>query len=55
MKGQAVGGALGGQGSFNETYMDGQGGTGNLASIPLNTHTFSAGPGAAIGLAHSRS
>jgi hypothetical protein len=55
MKGQAVGGALGGQGSFNETYMDGQGGTGNLASIPLNTHTFSAGPAAAIGLTHSRS
>src|SRR3954447_24068901 len=39
MKGQAVGGALGGQGGFNETYMDGQGGTGNLPSIPLNTHT----------------
>src|ERR1700694_4505381 len=41
MKGQAVGGGLGGQGGFNETYMDGQGGTGNLPSIPLNTHTFS--------------
>jgi hypothetical protein len=55
VKGQAVGGALGGQGGFNETFVDGQGGTGNLASIPLNTHTFSAGPAAAIGLAHSRS
>src|SRR4051794_19937493 len=29
MKGSAVGGALNGQGSFNETYVDGQGGTGN--------------------------
>src|ERR1700731_2207437 len=53
LKGAAVGGALGGQGSFNETYVDGQGGTGNLPGIPLNTHTFSAGPAAAIGLAHS--
>src|ERR1700681_1364176 len=41
MKGQAVGGALGSQGGFNETYMDGQGGTGNLPNIPLNNHTFS--------------
>src|SRR6478752_2763613 len=55
LKGQAVGGALGGQGSFNETYVDGQGGTGNLPGIPLNTHTFSAGPGAPVGFAHSRS
>jgi hypothetical protein len=55
LKGSAVGGALGGQGSFNETYVDGGGGTGNLPGIPLNTHTFSAGPAAAIGLAHSRS
>src|ERR1700720_1419197 len=55
MKGSAVGGALGGQGAFNETFVDGQGGTGNLPGIPLNTHTFSAGPAAAIGLAHSRS
>src|SRR6202035_3817296 len=30
MKGAAVGGALNGQGSMNETFMDGQGGTGNL-------------------------
>src|SRR5207302_10143194 len=36
MKGSAVGGALNGQGSFNETYVDGQGGTGNLPGIPLN-------------------
>src|SRR5881275_898749 len=55
MKGSAVGGALNGQGSFNETYVDGQGGTGNLPGIPLNTHTFSAGPGAPVGFAHSRS
>src|SRR5467141_527873 len=55
MKGAAVGGALNGQGSFNETYTDGQGGTGNLPGIPLNTHTFSAGPGAPVGFAHSRS
>src|SRR5436189_1563322 len=55
MKGSAVGGALNGQGSFNETYVDGQGGTGNLPGIPLNAHTFSAGPGAPVGFAHSRS
>ena len=55
MKGSAVGGALNGQGSFNETFVDGQGGTGNLPGIPLNTHTFSAGPGAPVGFAHSRS
>src|SRR6266513_3210764 len=30
MKGSALGGALNGQGSFNETFVDGQGGTGNL-------------------------
>src|SRR5207248_3619125 len=47
MKGSAVGGGLGGQGGFNETYVDGQGGTGNLPSIPLNTHTF--GVGTAVG------
>src|SRR5438445_2577505 len=55
LKGSAVGGALNGQGSFNETFVDGQGGTGNLPGIPLNTHTFSAGPGAPVGFAHSRS
>src|SRR5205085_948727 len=55
MKGSALGGALNGQGSFNETFVDGQGGTGNLPGIPLNTHTFSAGPGAPVGFAHSRS
>src|SRR5205085_234252 len=54
LKGQAVGGALSGQGSLNETYTDGQGGTGNLSAIPLNTHTF-AGPGAPVGFSHSRS
>src|SRR6476620_8365897 len=54
MKGSAVGGALGGQGSFNETFVDGQGGTGNLPGIPLNTHTFSNSP-APVGFAHSRS
>src|SRR5438045_3500838 len=54
MKGSAVGGGLGGQGGFNETYVDGQGGTGNLPSIPLNTHTFS-NTAAPVGFAHSRS
>src|SRR5712675_249982 len=55
LKGRATGGALSGQGSENETYVDGQGGTGNLPGIPLNNHTFSAGPGAPVGFAHSRS
>src|SRR6266513_2691999 len=45
---------VGGQGGFNETYVDGQGGTGNLPSIPLNTHTFS-NTAAPVGFAHSRS
>jgi len=54
MKGHATGGALNGQGSMNETYMDGQGGTGNLPSIPLNTHTFS-NTAAPVGFSHSRS
>src|SRR4051795_6234702 len=54
LKGHATGGALNGQGSHNETYMDGQGGTGNLPSIPLNTHTFS-NTAAPVGFAHSRS
>src|SRR6202045_2441066 len=54
MKGSAVGGALGGQGAFNETYVDGQGGTGNLPGIPLNTHTFS-NTASGAGFAHSRS
>ncbi len=54
LKGAATGGALGGQGSFNETFVDGQGGTGNLASIPLNTHTFS-NTAAPVGFSHSRS
>jgi hypothetical protein len=54
MKGAATGGALNGQGSFNETFTDGQGGTGNLPSIPLNTHTFS-NTAAPVGFSHSRS
>src|SRR5438105_10603811 len=54
LKGAATGGALNGQGSFNETYVDGQGGTGNLPSIPLNTHTFS-NTAAPAGFSHSRS
>src|SRR5437016_394873 len=50
LKGHAPGGALGGTGSFNETFMDGQGGTGNLASIPLK-----GAPAAnAVGFAASR-
>ena len=40
MKGSAVGGALNSQGGFNETYVDGQGGTGNLPGIPLNNHNL---------------
>src|SRR5438270_2773410 len=55
LKGRATGGALSGQWSKNETYTDGQGGTGNLPGIPLNNHTFSAGPGAPVGVSHSRS
>src|SRR5439155_7806653 len=39
---------------FNETFTDGQGGTGNLSSIPLNTHTFS-NTAAPAGFSHSRS
>ncbi len=53
LKGHAPGGGLGGQGGINEIYMDGQGGTGNLASIPLNTHTFS-NTAAPVGFSHSR-
>jgi hypothetical protein len=54
LKGHATGGAINNQGSMNETYMDGQGGTGNLPSIPLNTHTFS-NTAAPVGFSHSRS
>src|SRR5437764_4820000 len=54
LNGPATGGALNGQGSFNETFTDGQGGTGNLPSIPLNTHTFS-NTAAPVGFGHSRS
>ncbi len=54
IKGHATGGGLGGQGAINETFTDGQGGTGNLASIPLNTHTFS-NTAAPAGFSHSRS
>jgi hypothetical protein len=37
LHGAAVGGQLNGQGgNVNQTFFDGQGGTGNLASIPLN-------------------
>src|SRR6266567_139522 len=46
LKGAAVGGALNGTGSFNETYTDGQGGTGNLPGIPLkpsSTNVVAAG------------
>ena len=52
MKGQAQGSALNGQGGINEIFTDGQGGTGNLASIPLNISTTNA-PNFA-GTAHSR-
>ncbi len=52
LKGAAVGGALNGQGSFNETYTDGQGGTGNLPGIPLKNNVVAAN---AVGFAASRS
>src|SRR6266853_5620258 len=52
LKGAATGGALGGQGSFNETFVDGQGGTGNLASIPLKNNVVAAN---AVGFSASRS
>src|SRR5437763_2944416 len=53
LKGAAAGGALNGNGGQpNETFTDGQGGTGNLSSIPLNTHTFS-NTSAPAGFAHS--
>src|SRR5205814_2366138 len=42
-------------GSEHATYTGGEGGTGNLPGIPLNNHTFSAGPGAPVGFSHSRS
>jgi hypothetical protein len=51
LKGATTGGALGGTGGFNETFIDGQGGTGNLPSIPLKTPTAAN----AIGYAPSRS
>src|SRR5712691_2529242 len=51
LKGHATGGALGGQGSLNETYMDGQGGTGNLPGIPLKNNVVAAN---AVGFAASR-
>src|ERR1051325_3644093 len=53
LKGRARSGPLNGQGGENEIFTDGQGGTGNLPGIPLNTHTFSAGPKAPAGLGPS--
>src|SRR5207248_10539924 len=55
LKGRARGGSLNGQGGENEIFTDGQGGTGNRASIPLNNHTVSPGPNAPAGFGHSRS
>ena len=40
-EGAARGGALTARAASNEIFTDGQGGTGNLPGIPLNTHTFS--------------
>jgi hypothetical protein len=54
LKGAAPGGALNGTGSASEIFTDGIGGTGNLAGIPLNTHTFS-NTAAPAGFSHSRS
>jgi hypothetical protein len=51
LKGAQIGGALNNQGGSSENYTDGQGGNGNLGSIPLNGVPA---PGAA-GFAHSRS
>src|SRR6202035_1570908 len=53
LKGAGTGGALNGQGSFNETYTDGQGGTGNLPGIPLKISSTNAANFA--GVAASRS
>jgi hypothetical protein len=58
MKGFAVGGVLNSTGGVNETFTDGQGGTGNLPNMPLKSPTVgpAAGPAAnAVGYAASRS
>src|SRR5712691_11419611 len=55
LKGAAVGGALNGTGSFNETYTDGQGGTGNLPGIPLKPSSTNVVAAGAAGVAASRS
>jgi hypothetical protein len=51
LKGAATGGALGGQGGSSEYFTNGQGSTGNLASIPVGGVPASN----AVGFAHSRS
>src|SRR5712671_6500247 len=55
LKGHATGGALGGTGSFNETFTDGQGGTGNLPGIPLKPSSTNPLAAGAAGVAASRS
>ena len=60
IKGANTGGALNGQGSFTEQYTDGQGGNGNLPSIPLSrplpgVGTAVGSTAAPAGFAHSRS
>src|SRR5438067_5611032 len=55
LKGAAVGGALNGTGSFNETFTDGQGGTGNLPNIPLKPSSTNPVAANAAGVAASRS
>jgi hypothetical protein len=65
IKGYAPGAALNSTGSFSEIYTDGQGGTGNLPSIPLSKvapatlaglpTNPATGPGSVVGFAHSRS
>jgi len=55
MKGAATGGALNGTGSFNETFTDGQGGTGNLPNIPLKPSSTNPVAAGAAGVAASRS
>ncbi len=51
LKGATNGGALNNTGSFNETFTDGQGGTGNLPGIPLK----GVAAANAVGFAPSRS
>ncbi|MBV8132840.1 MAG: porin, partial [Alphaproteobacteria bacterium] len=48
LKGAAPDGQLNGQGSTNTTFTEGQGGTGNLGSIPLNNAIGNGGRSSAV-------